>query len=215
MKLLHYALVLGLICLASAFGVVQVYELTKTPIEAKERDAREAAQKVVVPSANKLVFETLNPEAPESDRVERACDGSGKTLGYTAVGQGKGYGSKPITVMVGLDGQAGKIVGLTIVSQQETPGLGTRIAEVKSNKTIAGWLAGHRVEESADTTPEFLRQFRGRAPDEIVLKSGGAGHIQGITGATKSSRGVAKAVRDAVRKIRKVAGARPSAGARQ
>jgi electron transport complex protein RnfG len=75
----------------------------------------------------------------------------------------RGYGG-PIQMVVGLD-RNGKVLGASIVSMNETPGLGTRVKD----------------------EPAFLEQFRGlmsETIDDEVRKT------DAITGATKSSRGV-------------------------
>ncbi|MFW5891541.1 MAG: FMN-binding protein, partial [bacterium] len=68
--------------------------------------------------------------------------------------------------LVGIDSSE-KITNLVILSQQETPGLGTRIEE-----------------------DSFISQFKGKTLSEAKLKRDG-GKIDGITGATISSSAVA------------------------
>jgi len=205
MKIFHYAVVLALICLASAFGVSGVFKVTKPRIILKEEKAHAAAQRKVVPVRGEdITFSVLNQDAPPADRVAVARDRSGAVLGYAALGSAQGYSSR-VKIMVGMDATAGKIVGLSIVSQQETPGLGTRIAEIKADKTLIGMLTGKKSAGKADTIPYFLKQFIGRGLDEVALKQEG-GKIQAISGATISSGGAVAAVRDAISKIKKAAG---------
>jgi electron transport complex protein RnfG len=66
------------------------------------------------------------------------------------------------------------------LSQQETPGLGARIVEVRPG--------GEK--------PWFTSQFEGKSGDELRLKKDGGG-IDAITGATISSRAVAGGVYNA------------------
>ena len=204
MKVFHYGVVLALICLASAFGVSGVFKLTKPRIILKEEKARATAQRQVVPVRGEdITFSVLNQEAPAAERVAVAEDKSGAVLGYAALGSSQGYSSK-IKMMVGMNAAAEKIVGLRIVSQQETPGLGTRIAEIKADRTLIGILTGKKSGGKADKIPHFLKQFIGRGLDEVALKQED-GRIQAISGATISSGGAVAAVRDAIRKIRKAA----------
>lgn len=92
----------------------------------------------------------------------------------------------PIRAAVGID-PGGRLTGLSVLEQTETPGLGARIAE-----------------------PWFRLQFRGkRAPLELDpegTRGGDPGRVDAVTGASISSR----AVRDLVN--RAAAEAAPTAG---
>jgi electron transport complex protein RnfG len=77
-----------------------------------------------------------------------------------------GYGG-PIVLLVGVDTKEGKITGLKVLEHQETPGLGSNVAE-----------AG------------FLSQFLGKSL-ESPFRVGE--DVQAVSGATISSRAVARA----------------------
>ena len=96
---------------------------------------------------------------------------AGKTIGYAYVAVGKGYGG-PIQILVGLQ-DANTLKGISIISNSETQGMGSRIA----------------------TLPEFTNQFAGKNINDVKIKSAG-GQIDGITGSTISSKGVINAVRE-------------------
>jgi len=81
-----------------------------------------------------------------------------------------GYGGN-IDILVGLDNDFG-IIGISILSQTETPGVGSRITE-----------------------SSFTDQFKGLSASDIALSSEG-GKIDAITGATISSRAVVDAIKD-------------------
>jgi len=93
------------------------------------------------------------------------------TIGYAFLTSGKGYGGN-IDIMVGLENKT-TLKGILIISQQETPGLGNRIT--------GDW---------------FTSSFAGLSLSDVFLKKDG-GAIDGITGATISSRAVVDAVREA------------------
>lgn len=93
-----------------------------------------------------------------------------KTIGYAFIATGKGYGG-PIQILVGLQG-TNMIKGVTIVSQTETKGLGSRVE-----------------------LPQFTGQFADKRIEDIRLRSDG-GQIDGITGSTISSKAVINAVRE-------------------
>lgn len=92
----------------------------------------------------------------------------GEKAGYAFMASGSGYGGN-IDILVGLDSGFG-IKGISILSQTETPGLGSRITESL-----------------------FTDQFKGLSVSDIALKSEG-GKIDAITGATISSRAVVGAI---------------------
>lgn len=103
----------------------------------------------------------------------------GDQLGYAFLAIGKGYGGD-INILVGLSDET-TIKGITIVSQTETPGLGTRIAE-----------------------PSFTDQFVGVDINDVALSRDG-GQIDAITSSTISSSAVVEAVsKTAMEKVKQL-----------
>ena len=200
MKTVHYAIVLGLICTLAAFGVAGSYRMTRERIVEKSIADEESARSAVVgvDGRGQVTFTTMNPEASTADQVAEARNEAGETLGYSALGQAQGYGGR-VNVMVGMGPQAERIIGLKVVKQSETPGLGTRVAEVKSSRTWFGILTRQAPEGEPETTPEFLKQFIGREESQVRLD--GKNAVQAITGATVSSTAVVNATRNAAKNI--------------
>ena len=97
--------------------------------------------------------------------------------GYIFTAEGKGY-SSTIAIMVGVDVN-GAITGVKILSQQETPGLGARIEEIRHGEKY----------------PWFTRQFKGKTASDAIIVTKDGGDIDAITGATISSRAVSSAVK--------------------
>ena len=95
---------------------------------------------------------------------------NGDKIGYAFLATGSGYGGE-ISILVGLE-DAETIKDIIIVSHHETPGLGARITE-----------------------SGFTDQFLGLNIDDVALKQEG-GQIDGITGASISSKAVVNAVRE-------------------
>jgi Na+-translocating ferredoxin:NAD+ oxidoreductase subunit G len=94
----------------------------------------------------------------------------GKPYAYVVESSAKGYGG-PVTVLVGFDVEGTGLAGIGIATHSETPGLGSRI-----------------------TKPAFLGQFP-RTPLETdfrLAKDGGT--VDGVSGATYSSRAVSDSV---------------------
>lgn len=84
--------------------------------------------------------------------------------------EGKGYHGE-IGIMMGIDIRSGHLTGVRVMTHTETPGLGARVTE-----------------------PAFYEQFSGLGMNDVALSAKG-GNINAITGATKSSQGVAGAVK--------------------
>ena len=117
---------------------------------------------------------------PGADKIEtrgalfvgtRASDGA--LVGYAAVGSAPGYGG-PIDVLVGVDPQ-GEVMGVTVVTQRETPGFFRRLGQ-----------------------QNFLEQYSGATINQ-PLQLGN--DLDAVAGATLSSEGMAASIRQAVQVI--------------
>jgi electron transport complex protein RnfG len=87
---------------------------------------------------------------------------------------GKGFGGD-LGLMVGVNLNDDKIVGVGVTTHSETPGVGSR----------------------AQTTPSFTAQFKGlEAEEQFQVKTDG-GQIDALSGATVTSRGVCAGVTEA------------------
>jgi len=276
--------VLAAITCVAAFALGFVYKGTAPMIEEQRRLAEEEARRVALPQAVCGVLVPAERNDIEYFEGYRSPDTTG-LVGYTIKASAKGY-SSTIEAIVGV-GLAGEITGMKIISQQETPGLGTKIEEVKSFKSVADALkeimgsaeihtltaaledtGGQSIclevgikdmkscgeleraiaandtssmvsiapralmvgaedsvrvfgdpamtaalsaavlgELRGEKTPWFQFQFIGKKYDDLVLVRGETEeNIQGITGATISSRAVVDAVKDGVKKLEKALG---------
>ena len=97
--------------------------------------------------------------------------GGGKTVGYAFKAKGTGYGGD-IIIVVAIAPDKSTVKGISVISQSETAGLGTRV-----------------------TLPSFTDRFAGKKIEEVKLRADG-GTIDGISGSTISSRAVVNAVRE-------------------
>lgn len=96
--------------------------------------------------------------------------------------------------MVGLTPDMSKLTGIKVLEQIETPGLGTKIVVDPSNKQDPFW---------------FPAQFKGvhTSPEIMVIKNAKPTHnyeVQGITGATISSKAVTRILNDQIADIKSV-----------
>jgi electron transport complex protein RnfG len=162
---IRYGFILGIICAVASGLLATVNSFTRPRIIAQAQAQEDAAFKELLPAAS---------------RFEPVCSG-GETLYYKGYGSdgsfvgvvfkaaGKGY-SSTIETMAGMDRDS-KITAIKVVSLNETPGLGSRVAE-----------------------GDFIRQFAGQ--DVSTLDQ-----VQAITGATISSRAVIQSVTAKARQI--------------
>ena len=172
---------LTLICAAAGIILSGVWAKTEPVKLYKENQEREAALKALIPSA-----ESINPVkkvtlAGKEGEIYEAKAG-GQTVGYVVEGYGRGYSSF-IRLLVAVD-PSYTVTGIEVLGHGETPGLGDQIE-----------------------TPAFKGQFKGKGVDGLnVVKHETDTEIQAISGATISSRGVTKGVRDCVEALKREIG---------
>lgn len=178
--------VLTLITGIAATALSNVFMLTRDRIEQVELAREAEARRSALPEA--VVFEAdTTAEGFVFFRGWPDSSSSGEPAGYITLALGKGYSSR-IRTVVGVDREL-KITGIKIAFQQETPGLGTRIEEVRKG----------------DDSPWFQEQFRGKALEYLeVVRTEDPERIEAITGATISSQAVTNSVREAVEELQKV-----------
>lgn len=167
-------IVLTIVSLTSSLALGLVYEYTKGPIAAARLAKQvKAVDEVVPPYNNNPVQEKFKAAVPgTSDSLECFPARQDSVLTGMAIRtfSSKGY-SGEIWLMAGFE-KDGTIRNLIVTDHKETPGLGSKMTE-----------------------PRFLQQFLGKNPATFTLKvkkDGGA--VDGITGATISSRAFCQAV---------------------
>lgn len=107
-------------------------------------------------------------------------EGKANTVVFENFGRG-GFGGD-IGVMVGVNLDTDKIVGVAVTTHSETPGLGAR----------------------AKDDPKFVSQFNGFPVTQTVKVTGDGGPINAISGATITSRAVCGGVAEALSLYRKM-----------
>jgi len=155
-------IILSVIVFVAVFLLMMVNNITHEKI-LLEREAK-------VTSALQKIFSDMQDFELKDDIYIIIKDN--KTIGYAFNAIGKGYGGE-INTMVGLNPDF-TIKGISIVSNSETPGLGTKILE-----------------------SFFTDQFQGLSSQDIKLSKDG-GKIDAISGATISSRAVTDSVKKTV-----------------
>jgi len=165
-----------------------VNSITKPRIEEQKRLVTAQALAAALPEAAHGLIE---PDTTcKTIQYYRGYRDSSKQqlVGYAYLAVENGYSSQ-IETMVGVD-TTGKIVGIKILRQLETPGLGTKIEEIRYGETV----------------PYFQLQFLDKLADQLAVDKDG-GQIVSITGATISSRAVTNSIRNGFLKLQREIGA--------
>jgi Na+-translocating ferredoxin:NAD+ oxidoreductase subunit G len=174
--MIRLGLVLFLITGISAGILGTVFALTKADIEKQKVLAKQEAQKAVLPLAKTFEEKKIDEKLSYSE----GKDETGKVVGYTFVTEGKGYSSTVVSI-VGVDTE-GKIIGVKIINQSETPGLGAKAAE-----------------------EGYLTQFKKIDASSVKVVPDG-GQIKPITGATITPRAVCNSITETWAKIKSAIG---------
>lgn len=159
-------LCLLVICFVVTFAVSGANAVFEEKIAEQEWLSTQDTMKAVLPADNYEEF-----EASDGSTGYKALENSGNAVGYIFITEAAGYGSA-ISVMTAISD--GEVVAVNILDcSDETPGLGQNVVN-----------------------EDFTSQFPGltSAPEVTKGEATGENEIQAVTGATKSSKGVANAV---------------------
>ncbi len=193
-KIYSVVLSVGVVC---SLAIVTVYEVTR-PIIARNKIAlRRSAILEVLPGAKTIAAYQLDQTTNQfrsalansigSDLVFAGFDQQGSLVGLAIETSGMGY-QDIIRLLYGYSPQQQEIIGIRVLESRETPGLGDRI------ETDANFLRNFdHLDVAVQSNGEQLAHLI-----EFV-KSGNktaAWQIDGITGATISSRATAAMLGD-------------------
>ena len=173
----------------SAFLIVLTYELTLPRVQRLKAEALEKAIFEVLPETDHTQAFGLNTDGAlvkieEGDKSEAALyagyDKDGKLVGYAVEAVGQGY-ADVIRIIYGYDPNEQILIGFQVLESKETPGLGDKIGKEEA------FLNNFKT---LDVSVSNDGQLRNKV---ITVKQGEKQHaweIDGITGATISSRAV-------------------------
>lgn len=174
----NMVIVLTLISVVSALALAFTYSATKDAIaQVGVKKTLNALQQVLPEFNNDPTKEKYTVEEAEFKDIELYPARKDDQLVGTAVQtySDNGYGGR-IILMVGFDNDA-KIIGISVLKQTETPGLGNKMVE-----------------------PSFRNQFNGKDPAVFKLKvKKDGGDVDAISAATISSRAFSEATDRAYR----------------
>ena len=167
-------------CAISALLLAGTNEITAPIIAQRNEIASNQARISVLPSAKE--FKKIDANKYKSANAATvsevyAGEAGGKTVGYTIKANPSGYGG-PVELTIGIS-EDGKITGVSVGNNNETPGLGAKAKD-----------------------PEFNGQYKGKEAKELeVIKAGNPteNQIKAISGATITSKAVTSGVNDAIK----------------
>lgn len=170
--------------------IVAVFRLTLEPIEAHKALVLKRAVNVVLSDPARYetfyatsagVSEMADQLSPDAEVIYVGFDEGGKATGVAVKAAAAGF-QDVITLIYGFDPASGKLLGMKVLSNKETPGLGDKIEKDLS----------------------FVNQFAGALPPLVAVKraTGATGEIDAITGATISSRAVVKIINQSLARLR-------------
>ena len=175
--------ILMVVTVIAASGLAGVYQVTQPRILEQKKKELQNALTLALPGA---ADDSIYP-VEENGRVlyykAYSAPDTTKLVGFAFITQGAGY-SSVIETMVGVD-TSGQIIGIKVMSQVETPGLGTKIEEIRYG----------------ESEPWFQQQFIGKSAERLAVDKDG-GEISSITGATISSRATANSIVEGYRRFR-------------
>ena len=190
--LLKLLISLGLVCAIGGALLVWVNQTTLQPRADAKRNALNANLLLVLPKGVDAAFDD---ETMAFDGVvfHRAYMSDGQLAALVVETSGRGFGGE-ISALVGIDPASGKIRRVVVTEHTETPGLGSQATDRKERKSF--W----RKSEIADgelPPNDYLDKFAER--DASPFKLGAPTPekpqcVQGVSGATYSSKGVLAAV---------------------
>lgn len=167
-EIVRYGFILALICTVASASLAIMNSITKSRIISQAKAEEEASLKDVL--AQGVNFEPI--KSGNDIIYYKAYNKDNKFIGVAFKTQGKGY-SSTIETIVGM-AKDGAITAIKILNQNETPGLGARVAE-----------------------PSFTGQFNNKNIQSL-------NEVQAITGATISSKAVIDSVTKKAKEIQEL-----------
>ncbi|TYQ14905.1 UNVERIFIED_CONTAM: electron transport complex protein RnfG [Acetivibrio alkalicellulosi] len=186
--IIKHGFILFVVCATVTLALAFTYSATKERIDERILEEEQKARERVMNFVDH--FEEIEDMDFSLGMVSKVFNGikDSEIAGRVFLVEGKGYGGK-IQITVGIDNE-GRITGVNIGDNSETPGLGTKI-----------------------THNDFLSQFIDITPKEplVVVKNPGSKdeEIDAASGATVSSKAVVDAVQAALdvnREIEEIGG---------
>jgi electron transport complex protein RnfG len=129
----------------------------------------------------------------EELRVYKGLDAGNQTAGYAFVAEGPGF-QGPISMIVGIEPDLDTLLGMKVLEQVETPGLGAKISQDTPKPDFYEQFTALPI---ADVAPDFLLCLK---RDDPKLQN----DVEAITGATISSKAVVDIINLSLAKLQQL-----------
>lgn len=213
-EIIKATIIISVIGFISAFSLSFIKKITQESIIKQEQEKKLAALALVLPGYTVEQEKTVTIDnTPFTYWIATKQENGIVKKAWAFLAEKKGYGG-PIQSIVGVD-DSNVIVGFSILSQNETPGLGARCVEVSSNETFID----HFITKNVTTKEEvswFQEQFVGlNAGKPIIIYKKGDWHkemkdellqhnaVTAITGATITTKAVTQSIEEGIEKLHK------------
>ncbi len=221
-KITRPTIILALIAFVATFALSHVRKITYPNIQKQDKQKQENALAMAMPGFKIKEEKTVRIEGTSFTYwIGEKIENNATTRGYAFISEKGGYGG-PIKSVVGVD-EKGSIIGISIIQQSETPGLGSRSTEIASRETFWGHYFGgsssgrdHAGLKEESVLPWFQEQFTGLNVNkkiEIVKKGDwnpamreellARNSISAITGATITTKAVKDGIEAGILKLNK------------
>ena len=191
-------LTLGLVAALCGLIIVSAYEGSLPAVQENRRIALERAINKVLPGAAKIVgYHALpsgevlpakgtdTPTGAVAFHAAHAADGT--LIGIAAEGVGKGYADN-VRILFGYSANCQCVIGFSVVSMRETPGIGDKI--LFDPKFLANFKAlDARLNKEMTSLANEIKTVKHGTKNQ-------AWQIDAISGATITSRAVGRAIND-------------------
>ena len=182
------------IALFSGVLLSLTYEFTKPIIRQNESEALQSAIFDVLEGAESFQayrlddasLQPLDPDELNRANVYEGLDANGDRVGFALSGEARGY-ADVIRILYGYDAGRERVIGMKVLSSNETPGLGDKI--MKDSAFLLNFV---------DLDASLAEDGLALEHEIVTVKNGDKEHpwqIDGISGATVSSTAVGKALR--------------------
>ena len=172
-EIIQMIIVLSLICAICGMALSGIRNMTAERIENQVlMNVQGPKVKIVLDGAeNDLIADRKKITVKDKQLMLFIGKKEGKDWAVAFETVGKGFGGD-LKVMVGYDIKQNNLTGLQVISHKETPGIGSRVTE-----------------------SQFTGRFQGLPIDIEIAPNQCPDEIDGISGATYSSKGVCEALR--------------------
>jgi len=191
-EIIKPSIILFLVCAIMTGALAYVNSVTEPRVDENNKIAEQESLRNVYDDADNFLDaktgeELMTEGIDVSDNIEKlyTAQKGGQSVGYVVSVFSSGYGGK-MKILVGIDNDL-NIKGISLVSHNETPGLGANA-----------------------NNPKFKDQFLVEAPRKefnvVKRVPNDDSEIQAITAATVTSKAVTKGVNEAVELVRSIVG---------